>query len=96
VVGGQASRIPGVVYVRGDDGRRRSARAPITPAARLGLGAAIGYDFGRTTPAPVRVFVRYRQLAHTPFMSGNGLPVMGFADFSAGVAVALGAGESKR
>jgi len=90
IVGGQASRVPGVVY-RAEAGERLEAsKAPITLAARLGLGVHLGYDFGRTTQAPVRLFLRYRQFAQAPFMPGNDLPAMGVAEFGAGIAVSLG------
>lgn len=96
VLGGQASRVPGTTY-RAENGQPlRATRAPWGIAARVGLGATLGYDFGVLTKAPLRVFIRYRQLAQTPFMAGNGLPIMGFADLSAGLAVSLGSWRTGR
>lgn len=96
VLGGQASRVPGTTY-RAENGQPlRATRAPWGIAARVGLGATLGYDFRLLTDAPLRVFVRYRQLAQTPFMVGNGLPIMGFADLSAGLAVSLGGWRTRR
>ncbi|MBV1857174.1 MAG: hypothetical protein KUG77_02100 [Nannocystaceae bacterium] len=90
LLGAQTSRVPGTTY-RAENGQPlRAARAPWAIAARVGLGATLGYDFGALTHAPIRIFVRYRQLAQTPFMPGNGLPVMGVADISGGFAIALG------
>ncbi|MGH1342134.1 MAG: hypothetical protein ACRBN8_11310 [Nannocystales bacterium] len=96
LLGGQMSRVPGTTY-RAEDGQPlQAARAPWAVAARVGLGATLGYDFSSLTPVPLRVFVRYRQLAQTPFMPGNGLPVMGVADVSCGLAVSLGAWRTRR
>lgn len=95
-VGGQASRVPGVVYRTEDGGRLRASRAPVTLAARIGLAASLGYDFGRTTRVPLRLFVRYRQLLQTPFMLGNDLPAMGIAELSGGVAFAFGTWRARR
>lgn len=96
LLGGQASRVPGTTY-RAEDGQRlRAARGPWAMAARVGLGATLGYDFGVLTRVPLRAFVRYRQLAQTPFMPGNGLPIMGFADITAGLAVSLGGWRTRR
>ncbi len=87
---------PGTTY-RAEDGERlKAARAPWAFAARVGLGAALGYDFGTLTRVPVRVFVRYRQLAQTPFMPGNKLPIMGIADLSVGLALSLGGWRTPR
>ena len=95
-VGGQGSRVPGVVY-RAENGERlQAARAPVSLAARIGLAAAVGYDFGATTRVPVRVFVRYRQLLQTPFMLGNDLPVMGVAELSGGVTFSFGTWRARR
>ncbi len=89
VMGGQAARVPGVTY-SADDGQFRARRAPIRVAARLGLGVALGLDFGRLTSAPVRLFARYRQYVWAPFMTHNTVPVMGFATTTFGVAVEIG------
>ncbi len=90
IVGAQVSAIPGTVYRAGDDGRLVASRAPWKPAARMGLGLGLGYDFGRTTKAPIRLFARYRQLVQAPFMAGNDLPAMGIATFSMGLAMDIG------
>lgn len=60
------------------------AARPGRLGGRVGLGAVLGYDIGRT-----RVFARYRQLAWTPFMPANEVPLMGVATVSVGVAVPL-------
>jgi|GEM_PF-3218155 len=96
LVGGQLARVPGPVYRAPDRQPPRPARAPWSPAARIGLGASVGLDLSTWSKAPLRVFVRYRQLAQTPFMLGNGLPVMGVADLSAGLAVSLGGWRATR
>lgn len=90
VAGGQATAIPVRIHRVGDDGRLQPSRAPVRPAARVGLGLGLGFDLGRVCSAPVRLFVRYRQLAWTPFMLGNGLPAMGIASLTGGIAVEFG------
>lgn len=95
-LGGQASRVPGVVYRAKDGERLRASKAPVTVAARVGLAASLGYDFGATTRVPVRLFVRYRQLLQTPFMPGNDLPAMGVAELSGGLAFSFGTWRTRR
>lgn len=90
VVGGQLSSIPGTTYRSRDGARLVASRAPARAAARLGLGLALGFDLGRVTRVPLRLFARYRQYAWTPFMTGNGLPAMGLATFSLGLAMEIG------
>lgn len=95
-LGAQASRVPGVVHRPADQGGLEPRRAPVHVAARAGLGLALGFDFGARDRAPVRVFLRYRQVAVAPFMLGNGLPAMGAASLTGGVAVDLGRRSAKR
>lgn len=90
VVGGEISAYPGVVHVAGDDGRLRPQRPPVKSAARLGVGLELGFYLSRVSRAPMRLFVRYRQLALTPFMRGNDLSVMGMAAWTGGLAVEMG------
>lgn len=96
VVGGQVSRTPGPTYRVTPGEGLQPARAPALPAARFGLAASLGYDFGATTRIPLRVFIRYRQLLQTPFMPGNDVPMMGIADLGGGVAFALGTWRRQR
>lgn len=90
IVGGQLSALTGTGYRRGPSGRLRASRSPLVGGARLGLGLALGLDLSRLSRAPVRLFVRYRQIADTPFMRGNGLPVMGNASLTGGIALEIG------
>ncbi len=90
IAGGQLTAIPLRIQRAGPDGRLRSQRAPLRPAARAGLGLALGFDLGRVSRAPVRLFVRYRQLVWTPFMLGNGLPAMGAASLTGGISMEIG------
>lgn len=90
LVGGQLSAFPGVTYAANEDGRLGPRRAPVRPAARLGAGLEVGFDLHRVSRAPLRLFVRYRQLALTPFMRGNGLLAMGVAALTGGIAVEVG------
>ena len=95
LVGGQASAHPGVTYRRGPQGRPIPKYAPLSGAARLGVGVSLGYDFGVLGEAPIRVFASYQQIATTPFMAGNNLSFMGLASLTAGLAFEVGTWGSK-
>lgn len=90
VLGGQLAVVPGPRYRPGPDGGLQASRATPHAAARLGLGLEAGLDLSRRHSIPLRIFMRYRQLAITPFMLGNDLPVMGLATWTGGVALGLG------
>ncbi len=90
IVGGQLSTLTGTRYRVDPNGRLRASRSPVIGAMRLGLGVALGLDLSSFCRAPVRLFVRYRQLAESPFMRGNGLLAMGSASLTGGLAVELG------
>lgn len=96
VVGGQLWALGATTYRRGDDGRLRASRSPVLPNARLGLAVALGFDFGKRTRAPIRVFARYQQLLVTPFMPGNGVLAMGIASLTTGIAVEVGTWTQQR
>lgn len=90
LVGGQLASVSALSYRAGEDGRLRAARAPVRASARVGLGLGLGFDFARVTRTPIRVFARYRQLVRAPFMVANGVPAMGAATLTGGVAVEIG------
>lgn len=89
LVGGGVSWLNTPSYRRADDGQYERQAPPPHPHARLGLGAALGYDLSHVGLTPVRVFVSYRQLALTPFMRKNDVPLMGLAAVALGFAVEM-------
>ncbi len=90
IVGGQLGFVPGAQYAIHAGGRPERVRPRPHGSARFGLGLELGVDTTSRMSRPIRAFVRYRQLALGPFMLGNGVPVMGVATLTAGVAVQIG------
>lgn len=89
LVGGGVSWLNTPSYRRADDGQYERQAPPPHPHARLGLGAALGYNLSHVGLTPLRVFVSYRQLALTPFMRKNDVPAMGLAAVALGFAVEM-------
>lgn len=89
VLGGGISWINIPTYRRGDDGQYERSAPPLHPQARVGLGAALGFDLSRVSASPVRIFMSYRQLVLTPFMPKNDVPLMGLAALSLGASVEM-------
>lgn len=89
VVGAGVSWVNTPTYGRAEGGQYERSAPPAHPHARLGLGAALGFDLRQVNGPPLRIFLSYRQLVLTPFMPKNDVPLMGLAALSLGVAVEM-------
>ncbi len=80
---------PGVTYHLGDDGEFEEGGNTGFASFRAGTAVILGFDFGRRTRVPLKIFARYEIVFLIPYLPKAGIPYMGQTFVGAGMAIAI-------